>query len=520
MQAPQIFVSFSNKDSAGVQRLIARLGAQPLAVWDYSTEGQEIPLGVDINTYLEQKISRCNAFIPVLSKNSFLSNYTACEVSSAMSQYQAGNLIILPLLMKDCELCGKWPSPYDQLAGMRFYQIDFFSRQAIEEIVMIICEILGIIYRPLLMSDEQLPFMDKLSTELKGKCPNKAEREIGIYRRMMLILDEFQYAYMSGDFQSALEKSTYLVMNLENEFGKESFYYPYIVQAICQISCGHLMQATDTLNNVWNSSSIDENAFAVMGYIRYQQGNYREALDFYQAASDYDKQDPATKSWVAKTTLLLGLSVDVDTLFDTATEARIISEKDKRSFFILKAQALASAKRFAESQLLYKELIARGVYEPNILINYAYVLIEMGLSHEALTMLENYEKNIEFTNPDYAHLVASLSFLLEQPQRAADKFKRLVEHWPHNRQYRLDAGQVLWKIGRVEEARRITAPMVQDDRFPLPASEHDFYCDGFANWLQGKFALAEYDFRRSHQPNTSYYDAIISNDKVYFNIAE
>jgi len=519
MQTPQVFVSFSTNDSLGVRRLIARLGAQPLDIWDYSMEGQEIPFGVDVNDYLERKIAGCNVFVPVLSAFSFASKYTKLEVECAVSRYREGSLTILPLLARDCEMASNWPHPYDQLAGMRFYRIDFFSRQVLEEVIMIMCERLGITYRPLLMSDDKLPFTDKLASELRTKCPQNVERNIGVYRRLMQILNDFQGAYVSGDFRAALDKTSYLVLTLESEFGKESFYYSYIVQAVCQISCGFLVQAIETINKTWDSPLLDENAFAAMGYIRYQEGKYHEALDFYRAASNYDKQDPAAKSWVVKTSLLLGVPVEVDGLFDAATEARIASAKDKLAFSVLKAQALASSARFDEAEALYRGITERGVHDPNILVNYAHVLIEIERGREALDMLEHHRASIENENPNYSHLVASLYYLLGRPETAADRFEHLVERWPHNRQYRLDAGQVLCRIGRTERAREITEPMVRGTGFPLPATEHDFYCDGYANWLRGEFALAEYDFRRSNEPIENHY-ARLSGDRVLFNIEE
>ncbi len=519
MPTPQVFVSFSSGDTPSVRRLLARLSAQPLDIWDYSAEGQEIPLGLNVGDYLEEKIARCTVFIPVLSKNSFASKYTAQEVACALNRSRAGYLTILPLLVHECtEEPNNWPLPFRQLAGMRYWKVDFFSRQDLEEALIMMCERLAITYRPLLISDEKLPFMEKLVAELTDKCPQKAERDIGVYRRVLQILQDFQGAYEIGDFSRSLEKATYLVLTLESEFTQKEFYYPYIVQVVCQIACGQVQQATETLNKTWDSPLLDENAFAAMGYIRYQQGDYQEALDYYLKASEYDKQDPAAKSWVAKTSLLLGIPVDIEGLFDAETEHTITVEKDKSAFYVLKAQALANTRRFSEAEHIYAGLVERGLRDANILINYAYVLIEMERRQEALDLLERHRLEVEKDNPDYFHLLACLYYLLQKPETAADRFEELIEQWPNNRRYRFDAGQVLCKIGHVDKARSIMAPLIKNPEFPLPVTEHDFYCDGFANWLHGEYPLAEYDFRRSHEPIENHYDTILKKSTISFTV--
>ncbi len=519
MERPQVFLSFSSGDTAGVRRLLARLSAQPLEIWDYSSEGQEIPLGLDIGDYLEDKIARCNVFIPVLSTNCFASSYTAREVACALECHRKNRLVILPLLLPDgSQDFREWPTPFDKLAGMRFYKVDILSRQELEDVLIFICERLGISYRPLLMGDEKLPFMESLVAEMKNKCPQKAERDIGVYRRVMQILQDFQAFYETVDYTRALEKATFLVLTLEQEFAENSFYYPYIVQAVCLISCGHLTQAAETLNKIWESPMLDENAFAAMGYIRYQQGEFQEALEFYLKAREYDQQDPAARSWVAKTSLLLGIPVDVESLFDAETTAKISDEQDKKDFCVLKAQALANMNRFAEAEQIYAELLQHGVQEAGVIINYAYVLIESGKQQQALAELEKYRLTVEKNNPDYFHLLACLYFLLQKPKKAAKRFQTLIRQWPDNRRYRLDAAQVFCRLGDCDQARDVLAPLIRDPSFPLPATEHDFYCDGFANWVHGEFALAEYDFRRSRAPSENFYDAILNKGAITFTV--
>ncbi|MHB8765899.1 MAG: toll/interleukin-1 receptor domain-containing protein, partial [Deferrisomatales bacterium] len=84
MARPKIFVSFSSRDLPFVQRLFARLGAQEVELWDYSQEGQEIPLGEDLEEYLRRRVENVEVFVPVVTPNSFGSRYTRAEVRHAL----------------------------------------------------------------------------------------------------------------------------------------------------------------------------------------------------------------------------------------------------------------------------------------------------------------------------------------------------------------------------------------------------------------------------------------------------
>jgi tetratricopeptide (TPR) repeat protein len=519
---PRVFISFSSLDVKKVRRLFARLGAQPIDIWDYSTEGAEIPGGTPIGEYLEEKIGNSDFFFPIVSENSFASRYTTQEVQSALRQWEAGKVItILPLLDEDCEYPPEdWPSPYDQLRNTRYYRVNFLSRRSLEEAVMMMCESLNLAYRPLLTSDENLPFLEKLVKELDQQIPHRTDRDIGIYRRLMLILDEFQEAYDTGDYRFALDRATFMVMNLETDFKEKEFYYPYIVKTVCELACGMLIPASETLEHIWKHPLLDENAFGAMGYIKYQQGDYLGALDFYRALSERDNTDPAARSWIAKTSLLLGMPVDVDKLFDPEAEARIKEEKDKRQFNMLKALALSGAGRFYEAEAVYRDILNKGCNDPTFFTNYAYVLIEMGQQNEALELLERKAGEVITGTGSIRHLVASLQFLLGQPQSAADQLKALVTDYPENRQYRFDAAQILCCSGNFDEARAVMAPMRDPRTFPLPITEYDFYYDGFSSWLHEDKAAAEFDFQRSRQPKEKHYRDLLANGKVLFHVSE
>ena len=102
MKTIRTFVSFSSKDYAVVRRLLARLKVQqPLSLWDYSCEGEEIPGGVDITPFLTKQIDDSNLFIPVVTSNSHGSQYTRAEVAHALNCRESGRLKIIPLVDRE-----------------------------------------------------------------------------------------------------------------------------------------------------------------------------------------------------------------------------------------------------------------------------------------------------------------------------------------------------------------------------------------------------------------------------------
>ena len=112
MRRPRLFVSFSSKDRDLVRRLFSRLGAQPLDIWDYSIENQEIPGGADIALYLRDRIDQCRYFIPIVTPNSLTSPFTVIEVAHALTRCARPEFEIIPLVENDALDVLPWPSPY------------------------------------------------------------------------------------------------------------------------------------------------------------------------------------------------------------------------------------------------------------------------------------------------------------------------------------------------------------------------------------------------------------------------
>jgi len=211
MNRPRVFVSFSHKDNEFVQRLFDRLRAQPLELWDYSREGDEIPGGCNVHHYLEERIERCDVFLAVVSPNSFASDYAKHEVTHALRQSRSGLLRIIPLVLTPYPQMPQWPGPYDELKKILGYLVRPGAsnseeraevRMSLEETLRRLCRVLTLEYSPLPVEDPRLPFMDKFDQELKdaqtkGKHFRNESRQIDIFGRLARARTEVTEAIQS-----------------------------------------------------------------------------------------------------------------------------------------------------------------------------------------------------------------------------------------------------------------------------------------------------------------------------------
>lgn len=527
----KVFVSFSTQDEGFVQRLFFRLKAQPVELWDYSREGHEIPGGAEVMGYLQERIALSDVFIPILSANSLKSNYIKGEVRYALGLARNSKLRIIPIMLAHFPLESALTEPYLTLAQFRFYKVKTAlasveerveARSSLEETVRRLCYDLGIEYAPLPIEDPRLPFMDKFEKEMVAaeECATpeartqdedtklflRPERQRAIFQRLSDARNEVAAALNEGSYGLALTRINFFIATCEYELPKVRFYYPYVVKAICLICGGHLLQATDVLLALMKHPESDENVYAALGCIKHQQGAFREALECYREAGKKDPSDPAAKYGMLLNALLSNSAIEVDRLLHEIEHSEIHVPEDRVKVESLKAYAFTATGRIRRAIDVYEMLIGDGHRSASILVNFAAALCDPRSSQpeHALDLLERFEKEFE-DDADYLHRLASLSFQLNQMEKAMNRFQRLVALHPNRRQYRIDAAQVFYARGDRTGARQMVLPVLDRNVFGLPTTPNDYFCDGFENWILGRRDRADYDFERSGQPPGAHY---------------
>lgn len=507
MSRPRVFVSFSSRDRDLVRRLFARLEAQPVDLWNYADEAQEIPGGAEIADYLTERIDRSDYFLPLVSPNSFESNYARQEVHHALAPPASAGPRIVPLVLPECPMDRPWPEPYRTLESRRYRMVDFSSIAALEETVVALCKDMHVRYLPLLSTDPRLPFMDRFVAEVEGTCPRRNERDIAVYTRLMAVLSEFQEAFEAGDFPRALARISYFVLSCEYEFVQERFYYPYVVKAVCEIACGQLLNATATLEALKDHPHLDENVFGALGYIQQQHGMYREALACYREAVRRAPADPAAKAGEVMNAILCGEPIDIDQAFRDIERGPILVDEDRVKVRALKAFALARAGRLSDAEAEFAALVREGHADASVLANFADVLVNQGRQRQARDLLQRFHK--DFDDDNLLHHLASLSFQIGDTRDALRYFADLVKRCPNVRQYRIDAAQAYWHAGDRGQAKKLCAPLLDPSEFPLPRTADDFFRDGFANYFLGDRDRADYDFERSGMDPKKHYRHLV-----------
>jgi len=509
MDRPKVFVSFSSKDRTQIRRLLARLDAQPIELWNYAEESQEIPGGNDIPDFLKEQIDRSDYFLPFVTLHSFASPYTCLEVSHALTRHTLGKPQIIPLVTPECPSSSVWPNPYQHLTSLRFRTVDFQARTSLEEAVVTLCADMRVRYLPLPTMDPRLPFMDRFVAEVREKCARHEERDIAIYSRLMHVLNEFDQAFEEGDFRRALARIAYFVLMCEYEFPEERFYYPWIVKAICEVACGRLRIAAETLENLLDHPSLDENVFGLMGYIYQQEEMYPRALECYREAVRRAPSDPAAKMGEVINALLCEAPIDIDAAFRNIETQRIHNSDDRLKVDAVKMFALGRVGRIREAEELFNRLVRDGAANASLVVNFARALADHRSHRQARDLLLRFYTS--FADEHLLHLLASLCFQIGDEQGAVHYFEELVRCYPLVRQYRIDAAQVFWRAGDHARAKEIASSLLNPRVFPLPATPADFFYDGFANWLLGNYERADYDFARSSMPQEKHYHYLLES---------
>lgn len=527
MDRPRLFFSFSGIDKPLVRQIFSRLLAQQLELWNYADEREEIPGGARIVDNLVGHIDASTIFIPLVTPNLLGSEYCAREAERAISREKQGLLRIIPIELLDPAgpLPPAWPTPFSGLQSYRYRSLDFKAlpassdplaeqlhrRERIENVIIELCRDIGVAYLPLPTMDPRLPFLDRFETEIKGCVARHKAGDIAIHSRLMAIFNEFQTAYQTGDYKQALARIDYFTAMCEFEFPGERVYFPHVVRAICQICSGELTRARETLEALRRPVPhplLDENVYGAMGYLLQERGLYHEALTEYREAARRDPKDPAAKAGVILNSLHCGEPFDVELAFSEIDSGRIALPEDREKIRALKALAYFRNGQYDNARRDFEALIRDGNATAPTIVNCAHVLVRMNQHARAIDLLKAHRARLR--DEALLHLLATLSFQTGQFASAESYFLELVSTWPSLRQYRIDAAQILWAIGKKPAALAQAAAVLDPKNFPLPSKPEEFYLDGFANWFLGRPERAQYDFQRSQRPPSDDYAQIMS----------
>lgn len=495
-ELPTLFVSFSSRDNEFVRRLIARLDypAHQLKVWIYEGDEGEIAWGTSIEHELRRRIDQCHVFVPVISDNSLESAYTRFEVEYALSLNHLD--AVLPLVDTAVGFAAdKWPKPYNELSAKRFRFVEFHSQSALETAVFDLCAEVGVEYRPPVLHDSRLPVLEKFAAEIRQHMPRDSERDIGTYRRLMIVFSEFSEAFQSQNFDQAAWLMEYFCRIIEFEFPKLALYYPYVVLGLCQLLAEEVDRANSTFQSLLQHPSVEESVYAALAQIRQSQSDHAGALKLYETAQRLCPGDPAAQSGVVYNRIMCGQTVDLNAEFSSMQRRLDAMGDGIEEILPLKAFAFAGAGRLAEALQVFDELAAITTPDEGLVLQMAQKIQQLASSQTAVEFLRRFQPSEPGTH--YRHHVALFTALAGNPSAAVNGYQRLIQQEPMNRQYRIEAAQLLLSTGQRKEAQTTTECMVNGPPFPLPQAADDFWYDAIAQTIHDRHERAAYDCLRS-----------------------
>lgn len=512
------FVSFADReaDRDFVRLLLPRLNEQPLRVWNYQREGDEIPIGTPIADHLTQMIEQSRVFLVVVSNHALRSRWVEQEVACALERQRAGLLQIIPIVSRELEVDRGWPGSFSFLADLCAQPIEFRSPEDLENSVQRICRTLRIPFRPLLPEHPRLPYRTRFLQEFRDACEahlagaRAAEHDRGTFEYLMRLLGQFGAAARDHRTHEALRAIRLFCLVCEHEFPQVRLYYPSLTQGAWEMLCGDLEGAERTLKGVIARGDVDESVDTALGHLALEKGDYARAAACYRQAQKRCPDDAAAAHGVLLAEALSGVPVaNLDAVLDRLDADASIVGDDRVRVLELKALAWKVAGRAKKSAALYAELVRRNEATPGAILHYADLLqqeSEFGKAYELL------KKRV---GPGCASPIlleaARMAAFHGEVELAKRWLKELGRREPNNRVYPFELAVVHWNNSEDSQAADVLSRVLSHEDFGLPQTEVDFYCDGAAQWLCGNRERARYDFERSRYPAHLSYEFIFAD---------
>ncbi|HZI20622.1 MAG TPA: tetratricopeptide repeat protein [Pyrinomonadaceae bacterium] len=512
-----LFISFSTLDQQEVRKLFLSLELQGAGAWDYSDDGQGLPLSRRVDAALAEKIEACEYFIAVVSANSTderAGRYTRFEVQHAIDIGMLGAQRVLPILLVN-NPPAQWAGAYARLEPLLHVRLDTTNEDRHEEAVQKVCEYIKVSYVPPFLRDTRVFFAQRFLEETESLSLTNSN-----FIRLMRLMNRCAEKVVGGRWAEARELiSTFL--NLSAFLNPDAqLQYPFIIRGVCELQLGMFAEAAQTFMQVTGQAPQGRRpfsglAFAGLGHAHFLRQQYAQALDAFKQALALIPDDRDIGFNLLGTLLqtdhqLLGeeLLEQFDSL-PLPAEDRLKIAKVRGLVHYKKGQFRAAARVF--------EGVGRHLLDDASAIYLAQALGQCGRDDEAVEVLAAAAARLD--DPDltpnpgtnlYHHLAYSYldaGYVEECLGVYEDKLCR-PDRW--TRQYLVEYARILnARGGRRDEARMrdACAKALDPGHFPhADLKAEDFFYMGFANFLLGRHQLARYDYERSAGFCDKYYD--------------
>lgn len=501
----KLFVSFSSRDQDAVRMLFSSLAVQRVDVWDYSREGEGLPLARLVEESLAEKIRLCDYFLAVVSASStdeVFGRYTGFEVLSALEAGLLQRHRLLPILLTTSPPA-EWRSPYKELEGLLRVELNPASQKQLDDAVRRICHYLSVPYVPPILNDPRVFFSGRFQQEMSGQKMTPAD-----YVDLMNIIIGCAEKVAEGAWEDAGGLiALFLTLSAYKAPGTR-FYYPHIIKGVCELQSGHFEAAERTFAQAAEHPLRDENSFGGLGHAYFYQRRYDEALAAFRKALELRPADKSIQFNIVGTLLHANAPASAPGLLDTFARAELSPEELVK---VNKMKGIAHIERgeYEEAVKIFESIDGRAQLDDAAAIYYARALESCGRALEAIALLRREATRLDDLNL-YHHLAAAYlkAGMIREGLRVYED--RLCRPGCRTRQYLVEHARVLRTVGGImnlekmrEVCRQVLDPKSCGDS---PLAAQDFYYMGFANYLLGNYPLARYDYERSGRL-FQYYDS-------------
>ncbi|MCK4677385.1 MAG: tetratricopeptide repeat protein [Bacteroidales bacterium] len=505
---PYLFISFSSRDIPHVREMMAAMDLQGIDFWDYSHDLQKIEVGNDIPKELKKEIDRCDKMVVIISNSSIdpdIGKYCRFEIEYARTKkFDKKNkfipVILLPIELKNLSF------PYDIFTDILHLDYKPSSPKGIVDFTQKICQRLDKTYIPPVEAHPNLPFWKFFRKEVEHMAHSNAE-----HISLMRVLGEFLEFFKTNDFEEALFLITYFIQSAKYKLPGYPLFYPQIVKALCETK---LEKFDDAMKSFHEAGKVDPNNQDViggMGIVYYKLEEYSKAKECFQKIIKlfpYDHTNARINLLTTKMSLNEPVSdKEKEFLFHVNLEAY----PEDLQLAVLKSRSryLYMSGSFLELNNLCKQILKKEMYDTTTVIFYYISLHELGFEKDALCFLEKQINNpgekVRLNRMELYSQLADYYTKAESFIRAINIFENhLLKNDETNRRHMIRFARLLIHTENFGKAKIVCEQILTDKPFNLPKSNEDFYYDGFANYLLGRYERAKYDYERSGNYDTYY----------------
>lgn len=549
----KLFISYSSKDRAEVSKLISALKNQKIDAWDYSRPGQDLPLARKVKDSLREEIDSREYFIAVISPNSLdrqTGQYPRFEVRYAIESGKLERYQFLPIFIN---APGKksWCRLYPEIKEFKYVEVDFSNEKKLENLTREICEWTVADYTPSPLLDNLIFFAQKFREEFKKFLLSNKEQntplspdEVTHLSGLMIECAEFtiagEKAKMQEKRKKLWEKAAKSASNFHDELKKirpdTQFYYPIIIKGALELKLEQYENAEKTyLEATTDPASLNNSLFwlgyAGLGHVYLSLERYDDSiLAFEQALAFGEADDADIRDEDFDVIKIFLLSAVLKSETDDLSEGILnkydfeailnkfdrsqLSPEENLDFFRLQGEFYYKTGNFAFAAKAFQKL-GKDNLDKNSAIYYSLALSGTGKDSKAVVILEDSARKLK--SAELYYFLSVFYFQVRDIEKGLKVYEDVLcnpdpdyrNFWSreHFICYAL-AMKAIDKDKYIEKIHAICEKVLDPKFFSFPVTGDEYYYNGFANYLLGRFARAEYDFERSGQSYDNYYDKL------------